>query len=139
MDTYVSLILCFILLQNLHDELIDELHRHLYIKVTARKTQHQLLAQQGGPHPHRKWPSVLRLLFLLSSLFPVNLFFLSSPLLSSPLLSSPLLSSPLLSSPLLSSPLLSSYPAGASPADSQSVTAPTPKKKTTSCEISVSF
>lgn len=37
------------LLQHLHEELIDELHRHLYIKATARKTQHQLLLQHCKP------------------------------------------------------------------------------------------
>ena len=26
-------------LQHLHEELIDELHRHLYVKATAKKTQ----------------------------------------------------------------------------------------------------
>ena len=80
-------------LQHLHEELIDELHRHLYIKATARKTHHQLLAQQGESHPHRRWSSFFSFSFLLFlSLSAFCLLDLScQSLLSSPLLSSPLL------------------------------------------------
>ena len=50
--------------QNFHEELIDELHRHLYVKATAKKPQPPHLSEYCDVqcmHPHTVFGQVLSL------------------------------------------------------------------------------